>query len=773
MSAHLEQANGITADKISFYGAGKTPLKATLSGNSWTIDLPAGSEGEEGIYAYYNNGVQTPTTVGKLQLVRYENQQEKVKVVLVGGASAPDAGSLQSSLNQIYGPSQTSWEVTVDTYSATDWDTDKNGLNAGDNATLSQYTSEMNALKRGYFQQNSQESNTYYVFVVAGFSPATVQGYMPRGRGVGFISSSGNLAHTLAHELGHGAFGLEHTFDEVPQGSTDNLMDYALGSRLTHWQWQQIQHPGIIISWFDDPQDAELALIDNLAGAVLGAVVEVAVQLTTNTYQRYLSQYPTVNKDVDVWKIKWWPDVAIASAAGFASSGAGSLFKFVQFSGSTVGKAALKLAVETSTDFLIGVASDAARKYLSKEDINWTSTLLTNLVSSATFGAVFNSQAFARFKTKVLATFGRKVAPPVVIPVYTEQIVSKVFSAPRKVIAGSVNRISGKVGRFVKASDIEERVVQAVDQGAISSGNPLVGKRISGEFEESESLVEQELKGEVGESSTTPLPAETDAELVAEVNKVGNWLNKLDNLGLTTLKSEVNLLDEVAKAKFLDDFAGASDDVLRTLNSDIDLIRLWKTYSSQFKKVGYVTETGAFMTCQSVLDNHPDGYLGNLIKKVMDAPGPTNAEQVLVGVTHPSFEGKVFMGRNFKSSESTMEITFKTETAHPLIRDRIKYMDFIRNSVTDNTGKVVNEGLANKLLDIDNLNKLTTAGRAGYHGEVRALSDALYELEKTRVINNETFSEFDLFIRNSSDKVMQRCPCCFHITQGVKVLGGK
>ena len=165
--------------------------------------------------------------------------------------------------------------------------------------------------------------------------------------------------------------------------------------------------------------------------------------------------------------------------------------------------------------------------------------------------------------------------------------------------------------------------------------------------------------------------------------------------------------------------------------------------------------------------------LGNLVKQVKDARIPSDAEQVVVGVTHPSFNGKVFMGRNFLKSESALETTFKTETAHPLIRERIKYMDFVRNSVTDNTGKVINEDLANKLLDIDNLNKLTTAGRAGFHGEVRALSDALYELEKTRTVTKETLSEFDLFIRNSSDKVMQRCPCCFYITLGVKVLEGK
>ncbi|QMW03330.1 hypothetical protein [Spirosoma foliorum] len=255
VSAHLEQAAGITPDKISFYGVGKTPLKATLSGNSWTIDLPAGSEGGEGIYAYYNNGVQTPTTVGKLQVVRYENQQEKVKVIAVGGVSVPDASSLRDQLNQIYGPSQTAWTVETDSYAA-------NGLvpSAGftmeDRAFLSQYTAEMNALRKAYFNDHTRESDTYYVFLIPGFNPLTVQGYMPRGSRVGFVRGGSDVARTLAHELGHGAFGLEHTFDEVPQGSTDNLMDYGTAKRTTHWQWQQIQHPGIIISWFDEAYEA-------------------------------------------------------------------------------------------------------------------------------------------------------------------------------------------------------------------------------------------------------------------------------------------------------------------------------------------------------------------------------------------------------------------------------------------------------------------------------------------------------------------------------------
>ena len=254
-------------------------------------------------------------------------------------------------------------------------------------------------------------------------------------------------------------------------------------------------------------------------------------------------------------------------------------------------------------------------------------------------------------------------------------------------------------------------------------------------------------------------------------NGVDDLLKRFDDLGLSSLITKLDDIGIASKTKFLDDFAEASDDVLIAFKNDEELLGLWVKYSDEFKGSKYVTENGAFKTCQSVLDNHPDGYLGNLAKKVMDSPKPSNSEQVLVGVTHPSFEGKVFMGSNFKKSESALEATFKAE-AHPIIRDRIKYMDFVRNSVTDETGKVVNEVLANKLLDIDNLNKLTTSGRAGYHGEVRALSDALYELEKTKNVTSSTLSEFDLFIRNSSNKVMQRCPCCFHITNGVKVLEG-
>lgn len=44
--------------------------------------------------------------------------------------------------------------------------------------------------------------------------------------------------HTLAHELGHGAFGLRHPFDEhsLDKNEKDNLMSYGGGRELFKYQ---------------------------------------------------------------------------------------------------------------------------------------------------------------------------------------------------------------------------------------------------------------------------------------------------------------------------------------------------------------------------------------------------------------------------------------------------------------------------------------------------------------------------------------------------------
>lgn len=59
------------------------------------------------------------------------------------------------------------------------------------------------------------------------------------------------------------------------------------------------------------------------------------------------------------------------------------------------------------------------------------------------------------------------------------------------------------------------------------------------------------------------------------VNGVGSLVNKLDNAIFSSLKGKVNQLDNILKPQFLDDFANASDDVLKKLQ-DENLFDVWK-----------------------------------------------------------------------------------------------------------------------------------------------------------------------------------------------------
>ncbi len=46
----------------------------------------------------------------------------------------------------------------------------------------------------------------------------------------------------VAHEIGHGVYKFQHTFDYgVAEKSTDNLMDYNNGDFLAHYQWRVMQ----------------------------------------------------------------------------------------------------------------------------------------------------------------------------------------------------------------------------------------------------------------------------------------------------------------------------------------------------------------------------------------------------------------------------------------------------------------------------------------------------------------------------------------------------
>ena len=122
-------------------------------------------------------------------------------------------------------------------------------------------SAEMEYLKKAYTQLAGTLDGVYlFVVDAAGgleSQPKDLLGEMPRRSRFGYIFSGNSpnggvsaLSHTIAHELGHGLFTLQHTFDDEyggteSQDQTRNLMDYTTGKELAAFQWNVLANPAV------------------------------------------------------------------------------------------------------------------------------------------------------------------------------------------------------------------------------------------------------------------------------------------------------------------------------------------------------------------------------------------------------------------------------------------------------------------------------------------------------------------------------------------------
>ncbi|HEY9123559.1 MAG TPA: hypothetical protein VIO15_04410, partial [Bacteroidales bacterium] len=97
-----------------------------------------------------------------------------------------------------------------------------------------------------------------------------------------------NVAQTIAHELGHGAFKLYHTFSSnnkytLTPNSTDNLMDYNNGVALNKYQWDAIHNPGwsLFGNLFQDEEEGAMTATDpgyylriNQIASIIGSEIQ-------------------------------------------------------------------------------------------------------------------------------------------------------------------------------------------------------------------------------------------------------------------------------------------------------------------------------------------------------------------------------------------------------------------------------------------------------------------------------------------------------------------
>jgi hypothetical protein len=284
----LATLEGTSFDKSKIkYELGGTPVPnaQSPSSNSQALTVRGCTDGtEEELIALYNptpnsqfpsSNAQSPSSktqvLGKLSVVTYDEIVKDLVIVPVNGNKYPyGEDALRTQLNKIYGQAVVKWNITfaqnIDVAGIDPFDDGGSGL-------LSNYSPDMRKVVSAY--KANLQPHTYYLFLVTNPKSGTLAGFMPRSKQCGFIFLSSNpqspipelqLVRTIAHELGHGAFTLKHTFaDEektIQEGTTDNLMDYAVaGTALYKYQWDRMRYPEIVMGLFEgDDAGALVAL---------------------------------------------------------------------------------------------------------------------------------------------------------------------------------------------------------------------------------------------------------------------------------------------------------------------------------------------------------------------------------------------------------------------------------------------------------------------------------------------------------------------------------
>ncbi|GAA4279015.1 EndoU domain-containing protein [Aquimarina mytili] len=276
--------SNISADRLVVKTSNGELLKSEISGNTISIDLKGYYSFEhENIYVTLQpeeNSEEKQSIAGVFSLWHLSKKDVNVTIIPVQGVSISES-QIRSEVNNIFGKASVNVNLTI----ANEFTVDPSvyggdNILMGESGVFANYTNEQQAIIRSYKSSTSTSLESYYLFVFGNnIRPSRdgVAGFMPIKRQFGFIFSGNvskeeegksNISATIAHELGHGVFGLEHPFSELGTsiGATDWLMDYGNGIQLSHLDWAQIHNPDFKLYLFQDDEEGEYGTYQFLVG---------------------------------------------------------------------------------------------------------------------------------------------------------------------------------------------------------------------------------------------------------------------------------------------------------------------------------------------------------------------------------------------------------------------------------------------------------------------------------------------------------------------------
>jgi hypothetical protein len=282
----IESKEGFDPAKVHFVTDKGQEYKGVYyaAKNGWTVNL-AGSAAGDGQHLYVVHEVgKGNATLARLNIYTYEPKTVKIKLVPVNGfTNGFTAGNVSSQLNSIYQKVGITCEVEV---APSFGYTFANGtFNVTGSGLFSTLTDDMKALNAAYQQAHPGEESLCLFIIENATGTDGIAGDMPRGKQFGYLFQ-GSTSQTIAHEIGHGLFHLDHPFDRAnasksfDQGDLpDNLMEYGGGTNLVKLQWDAIHSPGLVIGLFE--RDEQGMAID--LQRVKDKLKEILKDLTLNS----------------------------------------------------------------------------------------------------------------------------------------------------------------------------------------------------------------------------------------------------------------------------------------------------------------------------------------------------------------------------------------------------------------------------------------------------------------------------------------------------------
>lgn len=190
---------------------------ADCIGNNCKVTVTGGPAGDaQELFAIHRDG----TGVGKLLIPSYPSSQRKVILIPVGTHIVIPENAIMQTLASVYGRIGISYTLEIDNSfkSNRSWDLNRDGvLQDSKSALLSNgFTGEEKAMKKAYIQSHRISEEAVYLFMVneGAREDVGLLGKMPRKSQFGFVwlkdGTDQEIARTVAHEIGHGAYTLEH-----------------------------------------------------------------------------------------------------------------------------------------------------------------------------------------------------------------------------------------------------------------------------------------------------------------------------------------------------------------------------------------------------------------------------------------------------------------------------------------------------------------------------------------------------------------------------------